>query len=295
MFPYPSGAGLHVGHPEGYTATDIVARFKRATGHNVLHPMGWDAFGLPAEQYAIQTGKHPAETTRANRRQLPPSAQGAGVLVRLAPRGRHLRSGLLPVDPVDLQEAPRAGAGLRVERAGLVVRGARHRARPTTRWSTGAASAATTPASGGRCASGCSRSPSMPSACSTTSTASSGPTSLKDDAARVDRPQRRRRDRLRRRGSRRQAAGLHDPARHAVRGVVHGARARAPAGDGDHDGRAARRGRGLRQAGRGQERARAHRAGQGEDRRVHGGLRAQPAVCGGRPPARAFRSGSPIT
>lgn len=63
MFPYPSGAGLHVGHPEGYTATDIICRFKRMTGHNVLHPMGWDAFGLPAEQYAIQTGIHPAETT----------------------------------------------------------------------------------------------------------------------------------------------------------------------------------------------------------------------------------------
>jgi leucyl-tRNA synthetase len=66
MFPYPSGAGLHVGHPEGYTATDILARYKRAQGLHVLHPMGWDAFGLPAEQYAIKTGKHPRKTTEEN-------------------------------------------------------------------------------------------------------------------------------------------------------------------------------------------------------------------------------------
>src|SRR5208337_591577 len=66
MFPYPSGAGLHVGHPEGYTATDILARYKRAQGFHVLHPMGWDAFGLPAEQYAVKTGQHPRQTTEAN-------------------------------------------------------------------------------------------------------------------------------------------------------------------------------------------------------------------------------------
>ena len=66
MFPYPSGEGLHIGHPVGYFANDIITRFKRAQGHNVLHPIGWDAFGLPTEQFAIKTGTHPAETTRKN-------------------------------------------------------------------------------------------------------------------------------------------------------------------------------------------------------------------------------------
>ena len=66
MFPYPSGAGLHVGHPLGYIASDIFARYKRLKGFNVLHPMGYDSFGLPAEQYAIQTGQHPEITTKTN-------------------------------------------------------------------------------------------------------------------------------------------------------------------------------------------------------------------------------------
>ncbi|MEO6499734.1 MAG: class I tRNA ligase family protein, partial [Mucilaginibacter sp.] len=74
MFPYPSGVGLHVGHPLGYIASDIFARYKRLKGFNVLHPMGYDSFGLPAEQYAIQTGQHPSVTTEDNiatyRRQL---------------------------------------------------------------------------------------------------------------------------------------------------------------------------------------------------------------------------------
>src|SRR2546422_442407 len=66
MFPYPSGSGLHVGHLEGYTATDIVSRYKRMRGFNVLHTIGWDAFGLPAEQFAVKTGVHPAQTTQEN-------------------------------------------------------------------------------------------------------------------------------------------------------------------------------------------------------------------------------------
>ena len=66
MFPYPSGVGLHAGHPEGYTATDIVSRMKRMQGYNVLHPMGYDSFGLPAEQYAVQTGNNPNGFTQTN-------------------------------------------------------------------------------------------------------------------------------------------------------------------------------------------------------------------------------------
>jgi leucyl-tRNA synthetase len=78
MFPYPSGSGLHVGHLEGYTASDIVARYRRSRGHNVLHPMGWDAFGLPAEQYAIKTGTHPSLTTESNIRSFRETLQAMG-------------------------------------------------------------------------------------------------------------------------------------------------------------------------------------------------------------------------
>ncbi len=102
MFPYPSGAGLHVGHPLGYIATDVYARYQRMTGHNVLHTLGFDAFGLPAEQYAVQTGTHPRVTTEAN------IVTMRGQLRRLGLGHDSRRSfatidpELLPLDPVDL-------------------------------------------------------------------------------------------------------------------------------------------------------------------------------------------------
>ena len=83
MFPYPSGAGLHVGHPLGYIASDIFARYKRLCGFNVLNPMGYDAYGLPAEQYAIQTGQHPAVTTQQKHHALSRTARQNRLLLRL--------------------------------------------------------------------------------------------------------------------------------------------------------------------------------------------------------------------
>ena len=102
MFPYPSGDGLHVGHPEGYTATDIVCRAARMQGKSVLHPMGFDAFGLPAEEHAIKTGEHPRKQTEQNIANVPPAAQVARLLLRLEPRAGHDRRRVRPLDAVDL-------------------------------------------------------------------------------------------------------------------------------------------------------------------------------------------------
>ena len=102
MFPYPSGTGLHVGHPLGFTGTDVYSRYQRMAGRNVLYTMGFDAFGLPAEQFAVQTGTHPAVTTAAERRELPPPDPPPRAEPRPPPLDRHDRPGLLPLDAVDL-------------------------------------------------------------------------------------------------------------------------------------------------------------------------------------------------
>ena len=109
-FPYPSGAGLHVGHPRSYTALDIVARKKRMQGYNVLYPMGWDAFGLPTENYAIKNHIHPSIVTANNIARFKSQLKALGLSFDWS-RGQHHRPQLLQVDPVDLpaalQEGPR--------------------------------------------------------------------------------------------------------------------------------------------------------------------------------------------
>ena len=124
MFPYPSGSGLHVGHLEGYTATDIVSRYKRMRGFNVLHPMGWDAFGLPAEQYAVKTGIHPAITTAQNIATFKRQMKRVGLSYDWDREIEHDRPRLLPVDAMDFLAIVQARPGLRRGSAGQLVSGA---------------------------------------------------------------------------------------------------------------------------------------------------------------------------
>ena len=102
MFPYPSGAGLHVGHPLGYMASDIYARYKRHKGFNVLHPQGYDSFGLPAEQYAIQTGQHPELTTKTNIARYREQLDRIGFSFDWVEKCVLLKPRFLSLDPVDL-------------------------------------------------------------------------------------------------------------------------------------------------------------------------------------------------
>ncbi len=129
MFPYPSGVGLHVGHPEGYTATDIMARAWRMRGFDVLHPMGWDAFGLPAEQHAIETGQHPARTTAHNIATFKRQLKMLGFSYDWAREIDTTDPALRAVDAVDLPSALRRGLAYQADRARQLVPGARHRAR----------------------------------------------------------------------------------------------------------------------------------------------------------------------
>ncbi len=275
MFPYPSGAGLHVGHPVGYIGSDVVARRKRMEGHNVLHPMGWDAFGLPAEQYAIQTGKHPKETTAENvanfRRQL----RLIGLSYDWDREVEHQRPGVLPLDAVDLHAPLRPRAGLPGRRSRVVVRGAEDRPRqrgghqrplrarqlPVRE----AAAQAVDAADHGvrRPARGRSRGARL---------ARVG----QGDATGVDRPVARRRDRVPPRGGAgRVPHRVHHAPRHAVRRDLHGHRAGAPAALEDRDRGPPRRGGGVCRRGRVEVRPRPDRSRQGQDRRLHGRLRAE--------------------
>ena len=133
MFPYPSGEGLHVGHPLGYVGTDVLGRFLRMTGRNVLHTIGYDAFGLPAEQYAVRTGTHPRTTTEANIARYRAQLRRLGFAHDQRPQRHHHGPGVLPLDPVDLPAAvrrlvrPGRPSGPADRRAG---RGVRRRAPP---------------------------------------------------------------------------------------------------------------------------------------------------------------------
>ncbi len=293
MFPYPSGAGLHVGHPEGYTATDIVARYKRMRGFNVLHPMGWDAFGLPAEQHAIETGQHPPRSPRANiatfRRQIKRLGFSYDwdrevdttdpdyfrwtqwIFLKLYERG------LAYVAEVPVNWCPALGTvlaneevkdGSYGESGGFPVE-----RRPMRQWMlriTAYAERLLDDLDG-----------------------LDWPESAQGDAAELDRPHRRRRGRLPPSTAATSSfTRLHHPARHAVRRDLHGARARAPAGRRPSPPPAQRDAGATPTSRRPARKSDLERtdAGQGEDRRLH--RRATPSI---RSTASASRSGSPTT
>ena len=276
MFPYPSGEGLHVGHPKGYISTDAIARYKRMRGFNVLHPMGWDAFGLPAEQHAIETGTHPRVTTRRNidtyRRQL----QSLGlsydwereidtthpgymrwtqwIFARLFERGLAYEA------EVPVNWCPALGTVLSNEEVidGRSERGGHPVVRvPMKQWML--------------------RITEYAERLLTDLDELDWPEHIKTMQREwIGRSEGARAQFRARRSPGARDRGVHHAPRHALRRHLHGVGTRAPAGGEDHDAGAARRRRGLRRAGRAPERARAPRRGGGQDGRGHRRVRAEP-------------------
>ena len=187
MLPYPSGEP-HIGHLKNYSVGDAIAHFRRRNGTRVLHPMGYDAFGLPAENHAIKTGEHPRESTEASIAEFQRQFRALGHLDRLDARVRHARAALLPLDPVDLPAAVRARPRLPQGGRGQVVperpdrarqrAGDRRPLRALRHAGRGAPARAVV----------LHASPTTPTGCSTTSTTIDWPEHVEDDAAQLDRP-----------------------------------------------------------------------------------------------------------
>ena len=187
MLPYPSGEP-HIGHLKVYSVGDAVAHFHRRTGRRVLHPMGYDAFGLPAENHAIKTGQHPRDSTDAVDRRVPAPVPRVGHLDRLDARVRHARAALLPLDAVDLPAALRARPGLPQGGGGQVVPQRPDRARQRAGHRRALRALRRARSRSASSSSGSSASPTTPTACSTTSTTIDWPRARQDDAAQLDRP-----------------------------------------------------------------------------------------------------------
>ena len=284
FFPYPSGDGLSVGHCRNYVPTDAVSRFMRLRGYNVLHPMGWDAFGLPAENYAIKRSVHPRVTTEQNiatyKRQmdlLGLSYDWSREISSIDPdyyrwtqwffllmyeRGLAYRAAGLAVVVSGRQDDPGQRAG--GQRTLLALRHRGHQGRPRAvvlQDHRLRAAAARRP--GDHRLAGADQA----------------------HAGQLDRAQRGRRGRLRRAGPRRADHGVHDASRHALRRHLHGAGARASAGRRAHDGGAARGGRGVSGPRAPRERDRAPLDREGEDRRLHRRVRREPGQRARRSPS----------
>ncbi len=275
FFPYPSGDGLSVGHCRNYVPTDAVSRYERMKGCNVLHPMGWDAFGLPAENYAIKMGVHPRETTERNIANYHRQMDLIGLSYDWS---REIAS----CNP-DYYRWTQWFFLLLYER-GLAYRGTGQQW-----WCPSCKTIlANEQVEQGRCWRCGSRGDQEgPQAvvlphhrlCAAPARRPRHDRLAREDqahAGQLDRAQRGRRGRLRAAGSRRRAHGVHDPAGHALRRHLHGPGAGAPAGRRAHDRRAPRGGDGVPGRGAPPERDRAPQHREGEDRRVHRRLRRQP-------------------